>query len=87
MKNKQIKEQVDNIDLAVHNVEGSTESRILAAAEGEFLDKGFDGARTTTIAARAGVTHAMLHYYFRTKGQLFERIISSKIEQLKNMMS
>ncbi len=87
MKNKQINEPVDNIDLAVHDEEGSTESRILAAAEAEFLDKGFEGARTTTIAARAGVTHAMLHYYFRTKGQLFERIISPKIDELKNMMS
>lgn len=65
----------------------STESRILAAAEEEFFDKGLDGARTTSIAARAGVTHAMLHYYFRTKGQLFERIISSKVEELKDMMS
>lgn len=65
----------------------STEARILAAAEAEFLDKGLDGARTTAIAARAGVTHAMLHYYFRTKGLLFERIISSKLDELKEMMS
>ena len=49
------------------------EQQILAAAEQEFLTKGFDGARTTTIAKAAGVTHAMLHYYFRTKEQLFER--------------
>ena len=25
--------------------------------------KGFDGAKTTSIAHAAGVTHAMLHYY------------------------
>ena len=42
------------------------EQAILEAAEREFLKKGFDGARTTSIAAAAGVTHAMLHYYFRT---------------------
>ncbi len=65
----------------------STEARILAAAEAEFLDKGLGGARTTAIAARAGVTHAMLHYYFRTKGLLFERIIASKLGELKEMMS
>ena len=51
------------------------EQAILEAAEREFLKKGFDGARTTSIAAAAGVTHAMLHYYFRTKEQLFERIL------------
>lgn len=54
----------------------TTEQLILEAAEEEFLLKGFDGARTTVIAERAGVTHAMLHYYFRTKEQLFERIVA-----------
>ncbi len=57
----------------------STEELILAAAEQEFLTKGYAGARTTSIAKEAGVTHAMLHYYFRTKESLFERIIKEKI--------
>lgn len=55
------------------------EQAILAAAESEFLTKGYDGARTTSIAEAAGVTHAMLHYYFRTKEQLFERILDEKM--------
>ena len=55
------------------------EQAILAAAEQEFLAKGFDGARTTSIAAAAGVTHAMLHYYFRTKENIFERILDEKL--------
>ena len=38
------------------------EDAILRAAEREFLAKGFEGARTTSIAEAAGVTHAMLHY-------------------------
>lgn len=38
-----------------------TESEILKAAEQEFMLKGFDGAKTTSIAHAAGVTHAMLH--------------------------
>ena len=57
----------------------SKEEAILAAAEHEFLTKGFDGARTTSIARAAGVTHAMLHYYFRTKELLFERILDEKM--------
>ncbi len=57
-----------------------TELNILKAAEEEFLMKGFDGARTTSIAKAAGVTHAMLHYYFRTKELLFERILDEKIK-------
>ena len=63
-----------------------TESRILIAAEQEFMAKGYAGARTTSIAEAAGVTHAMLHYYFRTKDKLFERIIAEKTALLKELM-
>lgn len=64
-----------------------TEALILQAAEREFLSKGFIGARTTSIAEAAGVTHAMFHYYFRTKEKLFERIISEKIMLLKQAVT
>lgn len=56
-----------------------TEAEILKAAEQEFMLRGFDGAKTASIARAAGVTHAMLHYYFRTKEQLFERILTDKM--------
>ena len=56
-----------------------TEGEILRAAEQEFMLKGFDGAKTASIARAAGVTHAMLHYYFRTKEQLFDRILTDKL--------
>lgn len=62
------------------------EQQILAAAEREFLAKGYDGARTTSIAQAAGVTHAMLHYYFRTKEQLFERIVDDKFSVVSHSM-
>ena len=64
----------------------SKEQAILEAAEQEFLSKGFDGARTTSIAETAGVTHAMLHYYFRTKEQLFERILNEKMSLMASSM-
>ena len=64
----------------------SKEQQILAAAEQEFLTKGYDGARTTSIAQAAGVTHAMLHYYFRTKEQLFERIVDEKFATMSHSM-
>ena len=68
------------------NVRTDTENRILKAAEEEFLLKGLEGARTTAIAERAGVTHAMLHYYFRTKNMLFERIIGEKMHNAGNIL-
>lgn len=65
----------------------NTEQQILDAAIEEFALKGFNGARTTDIASRAGVTHAMLHYYFRTKQHLFERIINDKLELLIDLIA
>lgn len=68
-------------------MEKDTENKILRAAEEEFLAKGFLGARTTSIAEKAGVNHAMLHYYFRTKEKLFERIISEKVAMIGNIVA
>ena len=65
----------------------SKELQILEAAEKEFLTKGYDGARTNSIAKEAGVTHAMLHYYFRTKEQLFERIIDKKMSEITPLLT
>lgn len=56
----------------------NTEAAILKAAEEEFLDKGFARSKTTDIAKAAGVTHAMLHYYFRTKENLFDKVFQEK---------
>lgn len=63
------------------------EQQILEAAEREFLKKGYDGARTTSIAKEAGVTHAMLHYYFRSKEQLFERFVDKKMDEIIPLMT
>lgn len=68
-------------DIPMRNM-SDTESRILCAAEKVFISKGFAAARTTTIAEMAGVTHAMLHYYFRTKENLFERVVAEKIDSV-----
>lgn len=67
-------------------VSEDTETRILKAAEQEFMTKGFTGARTTVIAQKAGVTHAMFHYYFRTKEKIYERIITEKMMMIKNII-
>ncbi len=63
-----------------------TEQLILKAAEKEFLARGFAGARTTTIAEAAGVTHAMLHYYYRTKAKLFDKVLAEKTKLLKDAL-
>lgn len=59
--------------------ENNIERLILEAADVEFLEKG-KNAPTTAIAKRAGVTHSMLHYYFRTKENLFQTIFQKKVQ-------
>ncbi|WP_455670277.1 TetR/AcrR family transcriptional regulator [Phocaeicola faecalis] len=65
---------------------GTTEQAILKAAEKEFLKKGFSGSKTIEIAKAAGVTHAMLHYYFRTKENLFNTVFEEKAKELAETM-
>ena len=60
----------------------TTEARILQAAQQEFLEKGFAGARTASIAERAGINKALLHYYFRNKETLFEEVFTLMSRQL-----
>jgi len=57
-----------------------TEEKILDAAEEIFMKKGYDGSRMQAIADLAGINKAMLHYYFRSKDKLFERIFETKFQ-------
>ena len=54
----------------------NTEDKIVEAAKTVFIQKGMDGARMQQIADEAGINKALLHYYFRTKNKLFEKIFS-----------
>lgn len=56
------------------------EQTILKAAEELFIDQGFVKTTTVQIAKKAGCNSAMVHYYYRTKEQLFERIYGEKIK-------
>lgn len=58
------------------------EEEILAAAEEEFFRNGYDATSTVVIAKRAGVTHAMVNYYFRTKEKLFIQILDNQVYEL-----
>ena len=56
------------------------EQEILDAATELFLERGFDSTSTTDIAKKAGCNQALVHYYFRTKENLFLRIFKKNIE-------
>lgn len=52
----------------------STEEKIFMAAREVFHQKGFDGARMQEIADKAQINKSMLHYYYRSKDKLFEKV-------------
>ena len=54
---------------------GDAETRILSAARREFIAKGQDGARMQVIADEAGVNKALLHYYYRSKDNLYRKVL------------
>ena len=68
--------QMENTATAV-----PTEERILEAASKVFRQRGFDGARMQEIADEAGINKALLHYYFRSKEQLFERVFRASAKE------
>ncbi len=51
------------------------ETKILAAAETVFAEKGFKGASVGLIAERAGVPKPNVYYYFGAKEDLYSRVI------------
>jgi AcrR family transcriptional regulator len=65
----------------------STEDKIKAAARKVFHEKGFAATRTRDIADAAGINHALLNYYFRSKEKLFEIIMLETMIQFFGSLS
>lgn len=56
------------------------EEKIIAVAKEVFIEKGFDGASMSDIAARVGINRPTLHYYYRTKDKMFQAVFLSIIQ-------
>ena len=54
-------------------------AKLLDAAVRLFAEQGVAGTTVAEIAARAGVTSAMVHYYFKTKDQLLDAVVAEKL--------
>ncbi len=71
-------------------IENSTQQRILEVATNVFYQKGLAGARMQEIADLSGINKAMLHYYYRTKEQLFDKVFqktfSTYIESVSRLL-
>jgi AcrR family transcriptional regulator len=60
----------------------STEQKIFEAARDIFQSKGLEGARMQEIADKAEINKSMLHYYYRSKEKLFEKVYELSIIKL-----
>lgn len=49
--------------------------RILAAAAGEFADRGYEASSVNRIIAEAGISKGSLYYYFEDKEDLFATVL------------
>jgi len=65
---------------------GSTKARILSAAEEVFASRGFTGASTREIAARAGVNISSLHYHWASKETLYVAVFRNIFDQLVDLV-
>ncbi len=62
--------------------EASSKQKILLAAEEEFAEQGFAGARTQEIASKAGVNKALIHYYYKDKSSLYQAVMDEMMFDL-----
>lgn len=63
----------------------NTRERIIDCAEQVFAENGFGGARIRDISERAGVTGAMIHYYFNSKEELLRAVLTRIVEDLVSL--
>ena len=59
--------------------------RILDGAEKAFAARGFEGASLRDIIAEAGVANGAIHYHFKTKEDLFRRVIRRRAQQISKL--
>lgn len=59
-----------------------TEERILSTAREVFLRRGKSGTRMEEIAREAGVNKALLHYYYRSKDNIFRAVFHQVAREL-----
>ena len=58
------------------------EQQILLTAKDLFVQHGYDGVSTTQLAKAAGCNQALVHYYYRTKQNLFKIIYQQEMNKM-----
>jgi TetR/AcrR family transcriptional regulator len=61
----------------------ASRAKILDAARAEFVTHGLTGARVDQIAERAGVNKNLIYHYFKSKEELYLRILEDIYSELR----
>ncbi|MCR4787187.1 MAG: TetR/AcrR family transcriptional regulator [Lachnospiraceae bacterium] len=64
----------------------NTKEQILEEALRQFSRKGFDGTSMSDIAGPLGISKAALYKHFKSKQQIFDRIIEESEEKYKDVL-
>ena len=59
-----------------------TKNRILAAAEALFMEHGFEATSLRAITTAAGVNLAAVNYHFGSKEELFQSVLSRRLDPM-----
>lgn len=65
----------------------TTRMRVHEATLELFLAHGYEGTSLQTIADRLSITKAAIYYYYRTKGDLLEALLSPVWDELTQLIS
>lgn len=58
------------------------QAEVLKAARDLFIDQGYHSTSMSQIARHSGVTQSLIHYYYKSKKNLFKAVIADSIEPL-----
>ena len=62
------------------------EEQILLVAKELFMQNGYEGVSTTQVAKAVGCNQALVHYYYRTKQNLFKIICQQEIQKMLKIL-
>jgi AcrR family transcriptional regulator len=60
----------------------ATKARILDAAEALFMEHGFEATSLRALTGAAGVNLAAVHYHFGSKEELFEAVLTRRLDPM-----
>ena len=63
-----------------------TKEKLLASAEHEFMEKGYQGASLRNICKNAGVTTGALYFFFKDKDDIFASLVAPVLGSIRAMM-